>query len=507
MPGSYQFRDVNNRIIYVGKAKDLKKRVSSYFSKKDQDAKTKALVANIVSVDFIVTNSEKEALLLESTLVKKHLPKYNIDLKDSKRFAFIEITKEPYPRVILSRDKSSGGELFGPFTSGLERNLIIETINRHFQLRTCKRLPKRPCIRFHIGLCPAPCMGGISEAAYDVSLAKARLILRGETKELVDNLRAEMKQSSDAQDFERALILRDQIEALNTLEESQSMERKKRFDEDVIVFMVRDDQVFLLVFNIFRGTLNNKQEFVLDYSEDFLEEFITRFYEDNSIPKEIILRVALSRPLLDVLSEKCGSKVSAICPKQGEKRTLLELAEKNLEISFFGKSAKLERLRERLKLNATPNVIECFDISHLSGTSTVGSMAQFRGGIPYKSGYRRFRITTVESIDDFRSIAEVVRRRYARLTFEKAQMPDLIVIDGGKGQLGAALAELKKFNLRIPIISLAKRNEEIFAPGRPHPIILEKKDPALQLLQEIRDEAHRFAITYNRLLRSKKLKD
>jgi excinuclease ABC subunit C len=506
-PGCYLYKDKTAKVIYIGKAKSLKKRVSSYFAKTHADLKTQALVENIADIDFIVTNSEKEALILESNLVKKFQPKYNIQLKDGKRYAYIELTHESFPRVMLCRKKEDNGEYFGPFTSGLDRNILIETINKHFQLRTCKRLPKRECIRYHMGLCPAPCINKISEEDYDKNVSRAKMILKGKTHDLAAELETEMRQAAEATEFERAKTLRDQLFALQRLDERQNMERSKKSDEDIIVYAVKDNQAYILIFNIYKGTLHNKVEFVLEYQEGFFEEFISRYYEENEIPQEIILEKPVSEAMQPFLSEKRGSKVSILVPQKGEKKELLDLAVKNLEIVFFGKLAKLERLRERLKLQDTPRTIECFDISHLGGTSTVGSMVQFRNGVPYKSGYRRFKITTVEGIDDFKSIAEIVRRRYARLVYEKQEMPNLIIIDGGKGQLSSAVEELKKFNLRIPIISLAKRDEEVFVPGFSHPIRLDRKDSALQLLQEIRDEAHRFAITYNRLLRSKKIKE
>ena len=506
-PGCYIYRDKSGEIIYIGKAINLKKRVSSYFTKKDHDPKTHLLVENIASVEFIITDSEKEALLLERNLVAKHQPKYNIDLKDSKRYAFIELTREPYPRVILARKRDNTGEFFGPFVSGLDRDLIIETINKHFQLRTCRKLPKQECIRYHMGLCPAPCIGKTTPEEYSGNIDRAKMILKGRTKELSAELASGMKKASDSLDFERAKMMRDQVFALERLEEGQNVERAKKYDEDVIAYHARENEAYVLIFNIYKGTLINKKDFVLPYQEGFFEEFLSRFYDENPIPKEIIIREKASQAMQEYLSERKKGRVIITNPQKGEKHDLLELAYKNLEISFFGKTARLEALRDRLKLQDLPVVMECFDISHLGGTATVGSMVQFRNGIPYKSGYRRFKITTVDGIDDFRSIAEVVRRRYARLVYEKAELPNLIIIDGGKGQLGMAVEELKKFNLRIPIISLAKREEEIYVPGMGIPIKLDRKDKALQLVQEIRDEAHRFAITYNRLLRSKKIKE
>ncbi|MBN2880851.1 excinuclease ABC subunit C [Candidatus Woesearchaeota archaeon] len=502
-PGCYLYKDSSDRIIYVGKAKDLQKRVSSYFNKKDLDPKTSALVSNIYSFDFIVTSNEVEAFLLENTLIKKYYPKYNIDLKDSKRYAYIELTSEEFPRFVLSR--TGIGNVFGPFVSGEERNNLLTLVNKTFKLRTCKKLPSKACLRYHIGICSAPCITEISLQSYLEDVASAKKVLNGNTKELIVELTSKMKSFSNSGEFEQALKLRNQITALENLSSKQNVERSRTYDEDVINYLVHDDRVFLIVFKVYKGTLSKKEEFSFEYSEEFFEEFLSRYYSSNSVPKEIIVPVTLSDSFVEFLSSVRGSKVICTKPERGEKKNLLSLVLKNIELSVIGDIQKLERLKEVLELSSTPYVLECFDISHLSGTSTVGSMAQFVNGKPNKSGYRRFKIRTVSGIDDFASIAEVVSRRYKKLLVENLKFPDLIVIDGGKGQLAAALKELHKLNLDIPIISLAKRDEEIFTTSSPFPISLDKKDPALHVLQALRDETHRFGITYNKLLRTKKL--
>jgi excinuclease ABC subunit C len=502
-PGCYLHKDKKGKIIYVGKAKNLKKRVASYFSKVHPDEKTRQLVKNIEDVDFIVTDNEIEAMILENTLIKKNKPKYNINLKDSKGFSYIHVTEEEYPRVLVARKKLKSGKLFGPFVSGSERKYIMKFLKRVFQIRTCRKFPKRACLRHHIGLCLAPCVNPDVKEQYLKEIDKVIRTLKGDTEKLTLSLEDEMKRHSENAEFEKAMVLRDQINALSHLAERQKMQREKRYDEDIINYIVQDEKVFLLLFNIYRGTLANKQEFSFDYSTDFLEEFLVQYYSDSKVPKEVILPENVEPSIERFLEKKRGSKVQVTVPKIGEKQKLLLLVQKNLEISFFGDLTKMEELRKKLNLQEIPRVIECFDISHISGTSTVGSMVQFRMGKPDKSNYRRFRIRTVEGIDDFAAISEVVRRRYSRLLAENSEMPDLVIIDGGRGQLNAALAELEKLSLRIPVIGIAKKLEEIYVPGLKRPMRW-KKHVALRFIQEIRDEAHRFAIKYNRLLRKKK---
>jgi excinuclease ABC subunit C len=506
-PGCYIYKDKNNKIIYIGKAKNIKKRVSNYFTKKNHDPKTKVLVTNINSVEFFITNNEIEALLLENNLIKKHKPKYNIDLKDSKRYAFIQLTDEEYPRLLIARKKTSKGKFFGPFTSAAERDHVIKLLRKLFKIRTCKRMPRKACLRYHINLCSAPCINNITENNYYKQIRKAKLVLKGNTSKLITELKTDMKLSSTSQNFEKAMQLRDEINALDYLSQQQNVQRQKKYDEDIINYIIDKNKVYVNLFNIYKGTLTNKQEFVLDKTEHFFEEFITRFYSDNPIPKELIIPTKISSTIKEFLEQLRKTNVQITIPKIGEKKNLLELVKKNIEITFFGDIQKVEELQKKLKLQELPKIIECFDISHLSGTSTVGSMVQFKNGKPNKSNYRRFRIRTVEIIDDFASMAEVIRRRYSRLKIENKEMPDLILIDGGKGQLSISINELKKLYLNIPIISIAKKFEEIFFPGSKFPLRLNKKEKALKFLQEIRDEAHRFAISYNRLLRKKKLKE
>jgi excinuclease ABC subunit C len=356
----------------------------------------------------------------------------------------------------------------------------------------------------------------ITRNEYYERIDSIKSILSGKTKTVIEKLSMDMEKFSENQNYELALDLKNKIDSLTNLKERQNMERQKVYDEDIINYIIKDNKVYLILFNIYKGTLANKNEFVFDYIDGFFEDFIKQYYSENKIPKEIIIpHKILDNTIDDYLEKKRGSKVKLNIPLIGEKKKLLNLVEKNIELSFFRNLKKMEHLKEKLKLPTIPHVIECFDISHLSGTSTVASMVQFREGRPDKNNYRRFRIRTVDGIDDFSSMAEVINRRYTRLKKESYEnedglqdtsvFPDLIIIDGGKGQLSSALSELQKIGEKIPIISIAKRDEEIYFPGLKIPVKLSKKEPALQFIQEIRDEAHRFAIKYNRLLRSKRL--
>src|SRR3989339_667101 len=362
-PGCYLFKDNLNSIIYVGKAKNLKKRVKSYFQNKEQDEKTKAMISHINDVEFIVTDTEIESFLLENTLIKKHNPKYNINLKDSKRYAFIEKTNEEFPRLIIARTKDVEGKLFGPFISASMRDEIIYLLNKIFKLRTCKRLPKKVCLRYSLGLCSAPCEKKISKEDY--------------------------------------------LEDINSCQ--------KIYDEDIINYLIRKDKVYLMLFNINKGVLENKQEFIFDYRKYFFEEFLSRYYFENKIPKAIILPKEIDESLIKYLELKSKQKVKIIIPKMGELKNLITLVKKNIEAIFFPKEEGLIELKDKLNLDKIPSIIECFDISHLSGTETVGSMVQYKDGISNKSEYRKFKIKGDYGIDDFASIEEIVYRRYYRI--------------------------------------------------------------------------------------------
>ena len=545
-PGCYLFKNKAGGVIYVGKAKDLKKRVSSYFAKNqilrpsgrsmtykpapcsilslkgtclrhprpegrsimpvcnDLDAKTRSLVDNIASLDYIITANEKEALILENNLIKKHLPKYNIDLRDSKRYAYVMLTKEDYPRLLVARRVSDEGTYFGPFTSAEKRDALLRMTNNLMKLRTCRKMPKRACLRAHMEKCTAPCVKKASHEQYLIQVEDAKKLLSGRNAELLEDLRSRMSDAAKKREYEYARTLRDQIAGIEFLQEKQSMETQKKYDQDIIDYIVDGSAVHLAVFNAERGILANKDEYGFDYSEGFLEEFLLRYYSNGEIPKEIILPERVSDAFVSYLSEKRGSKVSITVPQRGEKKDLLDLVKKNVEKLYKEDELALQDLREKLGLQKIPKVIECFDISHIQGSDPVGSMVRFLDGKPDKSNYRRYRIKSVEGIDDPGMIAEVVGRRYKRLLDEEKSLPDLIIVDGGRTQVSAAHRELRALGLGIPLIGLAKRLEEIYFVGLTEPQRIDHKSRALKLLQNVRDEAHRFAVKYHKVLRSKR---
>ncbi|HJJ46795.1 MAG TPA: excinuclease ABC subunit UvrC [Methanocorpusculum sp.] len=506
-PGCYLYKDSNGTIIYVGKAKDLKRRISSYFQKKDHDSKTRKLVETIASFEYIVTRTDAEAYLLENTLIKKHLPKFNINLKDAKSYAFIELTRDQFPRICIARNKKGSGQYFGPFVSGKERDYCLAVVKKTFRLRSCKTMPKnhRACLRYYIGYCTGPCIGAVTEDEYRKQCSYAKDALKGNTKELIQTLEKEMAQYSDKMEFENSLRCRDMISSVKRLSERQYVARKSNHDEDVVVYRINEATVYLMVFHVYHGILGGREEFIFEYIDGCFEEFISRFYAENKIPKEIITEEELDESLIPYLETIAGHKVVLTCPKSGAKKKLVDLSGKNIEAVHFGDDIKVKELQHELHLSSPPNVIECFDISHLFGTDTVASMVQFRHGKPDKCNYRHFKIKTVDGIDDFASMAEVVGRRYKRLLKEDKNLPDLILIDGGKGQLNSAKRTLNELEITVPIVALAEKNEEVFVSGVPFPLPFNKKTRANMYLQEIRDEAHRFAITYNRLLRSKRV--
>ena len=504
-PGCYLFRGAGGTILYIGKAKDLKKRVSSYFRKRDLDPKTRLMVEAAEDLDYIVTKNEVDALILENSLIKKHQPRYNIDLKDAKAYAYLQLTDEPFPAIRIARNPSGKGTFFGPFVSAAEREYIRDLLKRTFRLRTCKKLHKRGCLRYHIHTCSAPCRGEISSGEYAALVRNATLVLRGRTGELLLQLKQEMAERSQQEDFEGALVIRDQIRALEHLSNRQDITRRKEGDEDIISYRAYQGTVHLMLFNVYRGTLGNKSEFSFDDHPDFFEEFLVQHYSDNPVPSEIILPEPISEPVVEFLTLSRGKRMTVTVPKMGAKRRLLDLVEKNIETVFYAGEVRVMELQEALGLDSLPEVIECFDISHLSGSSVVGSMVRFRNGKPEKKEYRRFRIRTVEGIDDPKAIGEVISRRYSRLLKEGAPLPDLVMVDGGRMQLSSALAALKEIGAGIPVIALAKSEEQVYVPGRTTPLALSRKEQGSLYLQEIRDEAHRFAIAYHHLLRTKEL--
>lgn len=491
-PGCYLFKNKEGEVIYVGKAKHLRKRVSSYFQKNHEDSKTIQLVRDIQDIDFISTRTEVEALLLENSLIKKHYPRYNIDLKDAQRYAYIHVvTNTEFPYIEVERSKESKGEYYGPFVSGFIRRLVIEVLSRNFKI-----LIKKPSHRLRKLM---------DKEQYLKRVEQARKILKGEVDSLIKELESEREKASNSTYYEYALTLQNRIHALESLKEKQYVELTKAFDAHIINYIVSGEAVYLLVFSVRKGVLEGKQEYVFSYSDEFLNEFLLRYYDSAPIPHEVIVPQKVDPSLEAYLIKLKKKRVYILTPTKGEKKQLLDLVLKNVHDTFFFGKGRLIELREALKLPKLPLVMECFDISHFGGTNTVASMVSFKEGVPDKTNYRKFKIRTPTGGDDYLAMEEVIERRYRRVKEGSIPPPDLIIIDGGKGQLHAAEKIVKDLKLSIPIISLAKQFEEIYTLGSKDPVCLPKNHKGLQLIQSIRDEAHRFAITYQRLLRKKEL--
>ncbi|MCX6771716.1 MAG: excinuclease ABC subunit UvrC [Candidatus Micrarchaeota archaeon] len=516
-PGVYIFRNPSGVPIYIGKAKSIRNRVASYFSR-DMLDRTQQMVSSASSLEFIITDSEAEALLLESNLIKQHYPKYNIELKDNEKYTYILITDEEYPRMLLVRKNRTGrvvgrGKLYGPFLSGSAYVLVASTLRKIFKLRTCRLGQKRPCLQYHLGFCTGVCAGLVTRQQYMEQVKKLQDALSGGKKleVVMEEMEREMKEAARKKQFERALELRNSLQSLSSLLERQKFEREGEGNEDFVALLEHGGQCHAQVFRQIEGVIRDRRKYEFTaLSDDALSEFLPRFYEAGGIPRRIYVgKEPESRKALEkYLSEKRGGSVSILVPERGDKKGLLDLLRKNilLEISGTADPALVE-LQHDLSLPAIPRTIECFDVSNLFGTNVVGSMVQFVNGKPSKANYRKFKIRSVEGQDDFASMREIVFRRYYRLKLERAQMPDLIVIDGGPGQLSAALSALSELQLEVPVVSLAKEFEEIYHPERAIPIRLPHSSPALKVLQYARDEAHRFGISYHRLLRKKKMKE
>ncbi|HIH18535.1 TPA: excinuclease ABC subunit UvrC [Candidatus Micrarchaeota archaeon] len=516
-PGVYIFKDKAGSILYIGKAKDIRNRIANYFGKGLLD-RTGQMVSNASSLEFIVTDNEAEALLLESRLIKQHFPKYNIDLKDNEKFTYILITEEEFPRMLLVRRSRGGkvkarGKLFGPFTSGSAYVLVASTLRKIFKLRTCRVGQGRPCLQFHLGFCLGPCAGLVTPEEYEKQVQKLKHVLSGGKKleEVIGDMMSDMKKASKARQFERALVLRNSIHSLSSLLERQKIESGSEANEDYISVAMHQGKAHVQLFRQIGGVIRDRKKFEFEpLDPDPLSEFLPRFYEAGGIPRRIYVeKEPESQTAIEgYLAKKRGGPVSILVPEKGDKKKLLELLRKNILLEISGNAdPAIVELQQELKLPALPRTIECFDISNLYGTSVVGSMVQFVNGKPNKSGYRRFRIRTVEGQDDFASMKEVVFRRYCRIKKEGSQLPDLVLIDGGAGQLNAALSALSELNLALPCVSLAKEFEEIYHPEFSEPLRLARSSPALKALQFARDEAHRFGIAYHRLLRKKAMKD
>ena len=511
-PGVYLYRDEAGQIIYVGKAKNLRSRVKSYFLTNDHPAKTRQLVMHIRSIDWIVVNTEVEALLLENKLIKQHTPKYNIDLKDAKSYAYISLTREPFPRVLTSRKVSRKLESFGPYTEGFTRQDLQRAVVRIFKLRTCKTMHKRACLNYHIHTCTAPCVGRVAAEQYENQVKQARSFLNGNYEGTIQQLNTQMQEASANQKFEEALDLRNQIASIRLLTEHQIVDNERRFDQDVMVFRRVGEKMLALQMGVRKGVLLGKKEFSVDLQPMIEQEFLKAFYSTNQIPREILLNQPCwvepeeKKALEEFLSTKRLAPVSLTIPRKADKLALIRLAEKNLESTLEFDSALMD-LQFNLNLPALPRVIECFDISNLGTEHVVSGMVAFKDAKPDKKNYRKFKIKSFVGQDDFAAVNEVVSRRYKRQIEEKNPLPDLVVIDGGPGQVHAAQTALQSLGLKLPLIGLAKEREEIYLPNDPAPKVFEKNSRMILLLRKIRDATHEFSLGYNRKRRQIQLRE
>ncbi|MDF2564653.1 MAG: UvrABC system protein [Massilibacillus sp.] len=525
-PGVYIMKDEQGKIIYVGKAIILKNRVRSYFqSSRNHSAKVQAMVARIDDFEYIITGSEIEALILECNLIKKHRPKYNISLRDDKTYPYVKVTtNEVFPRVFVTRRvQKDGARYFGPYTNVGAVHESIKLLRKLFPLRSCRHLDaKRPCLEYHIKRCLAPCAGKIDEKEYGAMIKSVCLFLEGRSEAVEKDLTKRMETAAENFEFERAAKLRDQLLAVKKVMEKQNIVTGSG-DQDAIGMARSEFGVCMQVFFIRSGKMVGRDHFLLTGSdgesdEAVLTAFLKQYYNQTTfIPREILLPIDLTEQALlaEWLSEKKEAKVAVETPKRGTKRDIVTMAIGNAKIVLEEQLAKLKtanqqtegavvELGQYLQLGKPPNRMECFDISHIQGSETVASMVVFEGGIPKKDAYRRYKIQSAEGKpDDFKSMREVVGRRYGEAAAD--DLPDLIIIDGGKGQLSSALEIIRGAGHdQVPVVGLAKQFEYIFTEGESEPVILPRHSQALYLVQRIRDEAHRFAITYHRKLRSKR---
>jgi len=546
-PGVYIFKDIRGTVLYVGKAVVLKNRVRSYFhASANHSPKTERLVMEIADLEWIVTDSELEALILESELIKRHQPRYNVRLKDDKRYPYIKVTwQEDFPRVlIVRRMEQDGARYFGPFTASWAVQQTLQTLRRVFPYLTCNRTitgkDERACLYKDLGLCLAPCIGAASKEEYRAMIDGLCRFLEGKADEIVADLEARMQAAAEQWDFEQAATYRDQLAAIQKVIERQKIVSPVMADQDVVAFARSDGDACMQVFFIRHGRLIGREYFVLDGTAEesdaeIVSSFVKQFYDEAAyVPPEILLPHEVDEALViqEWLRSRRGNKVVLHVPEAGEKRELVEMAAENAAATLAhlraqwivdeGKQASaLAELQEHLGLSSPPNRIECYDISTTQGSETTGAMVVFVKGVPRKSDYRRFKIRTVEGTDDYASMREMLRRRFHRASDaglkEEAErepggkksswdlIPDLLVVDGGQGQLNVALEVLDEFGLRdqVPAVGLAKQEEMIHIPGRAEPLSLPRTSQALYLMQRIRDEAHRFALGYHRKLRGR----
>jgi excinuclease ABC subunit C len=542
-PGVYIFRDVHGRPVYVGKAKSLRKRTANYFAR-DLAPRTRTMVDAAEELEWIVTDSELAALMLEYSLIQELQPTYNVRLKDDKSFPYLAITRnEEWPRAMVMRGKRRRGvEYFGPYAKAYSIRQTLDGLLRTYPIRTCTNAKfrrheasGRPCLLFHIEKCSGPCVGEISKDAYDAAVDGLAGFLSGNSDELIADLTNTMRDSADRQDFERAARTRDQISAMRIALERQELVTDRREDFDVIAYEDDDLEVVVVVLNIRNGRVTGRKSMVVDRVEDisieaFMGRIIGQLYADDHPPKQVLVQTLPSDASIvsEWLSLTRGTGVALRVPQRGAKRRIMEMAGANAKEEFGrnrlrrhsdhnARAQALRSLEETLDLPSSPLRIECYDISTIQGRHTVASMVVFEDGLPLKNQYRRFKIRTLDGQDDFAAMEEVIRRRFEAYLAEKklpledqgrfSYPPGLVVIDGGKGQLGRAVQVLDELELDIPVVGLAKKLEEVFVPNESDPIIIPRGEEALYLLQRVRDEAHRFAVTYHRTLRDKSMVD
>ena len=535
--GVYLMKDVKGAILYVGKAKCLRSRVKSYFTvNRYSQPKTTALMNRIMDVDFIATDSEVEALILEDNLVKKHKPRYNILLRDDKSFPFIKVTNEPFPKLTITRNRENdGARYFGPYTNVRAMRRTLDTVRKVFPTRTCDS-PRtwssmdRPCLEFDIKRCTGPCKGHISEADYGDTINQVCEFLSGKKNSVMRSLTLKMKEASDGMEYEVAASIRDQINTISRDAVKQRVHGKGSAEQDVFGVVDEGETACISVLTIREGKMVDKNHFFVSSPKEnsrteLLEAFLSRYYlafsDQQSMPEEIVIPMYSEEmePLNVWLSESKGKRVVFTTPQRGHKVSLLGLAERNAKLQLDTRILRntemrdrrsippsVEALQECLRLQNPPRRIETFDVSNIQGALPVASMVCFVSGKPKKKDYRRYDIKGVVGPNDFAMMREVVGRRYRRIIDENGPLPDLVVIDGGKGQLSSAKRVLDELGLvDVPVVGLAKRLEEVFYPERPAPVMIPKTSPALKLLMQARDEAHRFAVTFHRNKRSRSM--
>jgi|JI8StandDraft_1071087.scaffolds.fasta_scaffold00649_13 excinuclease ABC subunit C len=530
VPGCYLWKNKEGDVIYVGKAIKLDARIRSYLNPNHPDRKTRALFVEIHDLDWIATQTESEALILEATLIKKYNPKYNVRLKDDKRYPFLCVSmSEPYPMVFLTRKvKDNGDRFFGPFTDVKAARDTLELIHRIFPIRkTFLKLPlskpQRPCLNFHMHRCLGPCQGNVSLAVYNELTSEILSFLEGKKEGLVQNLKKSMLIASEKLEFERAGFIKKRIDQINQIREKQTVVSLDGGEEDVIAFARRENEGQVIVLEVRGGRLEGKKSFPItglemSTEEEIIQAFLRDYYlKVTSLPNFIILPKTAKGNydvVLSAIQEHTNILPKLKFPESGQKKSLLRLAEKNAELSLTERilatklrdqTVALKEIQEKLKLNKLPRVIECYDISHFQGSSPVASGVMFVEGKAYKPGYRHYKIRGYDGINDPGMMHEVIARRLSHLVNEEEPLPDLIVIDGGPTQLTRAAEAAVALDLGdVPMIGLAKKREEIFFPGDKEPFTFDIHSPMMRLIRSVRDEAHRFGVSYHRVLRKKK---